>query len=366
MKALIIYNQDSPIANSTIYLERGTLRLNNTDINYALIETESPVFHPDKYPDSVLIKKKAFSCNYRDMGIILHENRQLNSNYNNVAIGSEFSAEVIAIGNNVKHLKIGDRVIPNGEYPIRAPYQQLGGLPTNKGSMEIEIIHKRKLLKIPDSISDEIGAAFTIGAQTAYSMLNKLKIRPEKKVLLTGITSNTSLFVLNALINTGVKIYATARHLDLVKHKELEKYAKIFIVTDNVQNFMDVEGIHEHVSIYGKFDYVIDPFSDSNLFRLIDIIGMNGKYITCGTSNQFSTEMRTINSSNFFAKIILNNIYIMGNCLGNTQALKKAIQDYELKKYKIIINKVIKDDISAFMNETFVSKKEIGKVVYKY
>ena len=67
------------------------------------------------------------------------------------------------------------RVMANNSYPAEQPGIP-GGLPGNNLSRELEIIPAAKLARIPDNMSDVEAAAFSIGAQTTFSMVRKLAI----------------------------------------------------------------------------------------------------------------------------------------------------------------------------------------------
>ena len=70
-------------------------------------------------PFQILIKTKAFSCNFRDRALLL----AFNDACQNMdpptfsPFGSDFVAEVIKVGKKVKTLRSGDRVISDGAYP---------------------------------------------------------------------------------------------------------------------------------------------------------------------------------------------------------------------------------------------------------
>src|SRR5215813_13064304 len=60
----------------------------------------------------VLIKTKAFSCNYRDKALILHLGRYCPER-SYCFVGSDFVGEVIEVGPEVFGFERGDRVIGN-------------------------------------------------------------------------------------------------------------------------------------------------------------------------------------------------------------------------------------------------------------
>jgi len=368
MRSLVVCsNNFEEYSDRCISIE--SLTLNGNTINYALIESEDPDFDPERFPDSVLVKKTAFSCNYREIASMLNANAKISQIKNQIKyypIGSEFVATVIAVGKNVKNLKVLDRVIPNGEYPFTSSINILPGLPTNHASRELEVLRAEKLFRIPDQIDDIVAAAFTIGAQTTYSMIEKLNIQEGKTVLITGINSNTSLFALNALKKRGVKIYGTSR--DSRHHKKLYKLGLdgIFIISEQCDNILENSDVKNFLTLNGGFHYVIDPFADTHFTKVIDAMSMEGQYITCGVAEQFGIKTQNIKINLLLARIIQMNLSIYGNCLGTTNNLNKAVDDYVSGNLDVIIDSVFENNIKGFVEQTFKNKERFGKVVYKY
>ncbi len=347
----------------------GSLSLDGHIINYPLIESEDPHFDPELYPNHVLLKKTAFSCNYREIASMLNAYSKISMLKNEIkyyAIGSEFVATVIGVGKNVKNLKLMDRVIPNGEYPFTNSPDITPGLPTNHASREIEILPAEKLFKIPDLLEDNVASAFTIGAQTTYSMIDKLDIKTGKKVLITGISSNTSLFALNALKNMNVSVFGTSR--DPRHRKKLLDIGldDFFVLTESVDNILENPEINKFVAHNGGFDYIIDPFADVHLFKILEVMNMGAKYISCGVAEQFRIKNELVQINLIFARIIQNNLSILGNCLGTTENLSRAVEDYITGRLQVVIDSVFKGDIKGFIERSFLSKERLGKVVFRY
>jgi NADPH:quinone reductase-like Zn-dependent oxidoreductase len=193
----------APIELDSIHLLAGLLETPDINFNPVLPENQ----------ERVLIKKTAFSCNYRDKGLMLTASSKLTGDRYYV-IGSEFVGEVVAVGTKVTDLEVGDRVIGNNQYPDSGVDGILPGVPTNHASKEYQIFHPVKLLKIPPQMPDEIAAVFSIGAQTTYSMIRKLHIQPGNNVLVTAAKSNTSLFAIAALQQYKVNVYVTTTSIE--------------------------------------------------------------------------------------------------------------------------------------------------------
>lgn len=367
MKALVICHKDLNLHHDGckfIYQSQ----INGESFYYSLIDIDSPKFDSQKHRNAVLVQKKAFSCNYREQAFILKAYKKIESS-NEIqyySIGSEFSGIIVEIGDNVKNLVIGDKVIPNGEYPYTKNPNTRPGLPTNHASTEFEIIDCEKLVTIPDTMPYEVGAAFTIGAQTSYSMIKRLNIRSEMKILITGMTSNTSLFSLNALRNKGATICGIVRNTNHISQLNNLGVDKIFTINGDETSLLDVPEIMNFIISNGKFDIIIDPFADYYFLKVIDLMDIGGKYISCGISNQFFEEKVEINLNEIFGKIIVGNLSIIGNCLGSTENLKDAISDYTNNYLTVILDCIIENNIQSFFEESFTSKSRLGKVVFKY
>ena len=190
----------------------GEMELDGVPVRYGLIETPDPSFDPDDpaNADMVLLRVRAFSCNYRDRALILRmATTTLDRNY--YVIGSDFVAEVVASGRNVVDLEPGDRVIANNAFPDSGAANVLPGVASNHSSKEYLVLHRTKLMRIPDTMHDSVAAGFGIGAQTTYGMVRRIAPQPGERVLVTAPRSNTSLFALAALRTRGVQVYGLAR-----------------------------------------------------------------------------------------------------------------------------------------------------------
>lgn len=376
MKSVVVFSER--LLNSEIVKTSGEFILDNIKIKTGIIEEEDITLENSDDPKNhVLVKKKAFSCNYRDKPFILHVNNKIKNeeSKNNLYfshIGSEFVGEVIDIGEKVKNFKIGDRVIPNISYPsYNEDYSP--GLPSNSSSKRIEIFKPNKLIVVSSdiNISDETLAAFPIAAFTAYSMIRKV-VNPGDKVLVTAAKSNTSLAVISALTNYQVEVFVmTSNNKFNQKLKEMG-VKDVLVINPKLSDEDNYELTKKLIKI-GGFNAVIDPFFDIYLPKIQWTMQMDSKYITCGLCNQFDNqkddnlEMDNISLKKFIINMMINNISIIGNCIGTLDDGIKAINDCERGKFKITIDSVYSEgEENLFFEKTFNFKERFGKVVYKY
>ncbi len=193
------------------YTDVHTIEIEGMPVTVGLIETKKPAFDPYT-PENrflVLIKVRAFSCNYNDKSRIFAISQKCGEGACYSYIGSEFIGEIIAIGEGISRFQVGDRVMGNNQFPHSGVPDLLPGIPTDYASKRCWTIHEAKLVKVPAAMPDEVAAAFSVGAQTSYSIIRKLCITAGNNLLITAATSNTSIFVINALKQYAMNIYAT-------------------------------------------------------------------------------------------------------------------------------------------------------------
>ncbi len=343
-------------------------------ITFGLIETPEPTYNA-KAPENrsmVLIKVRAFSCNYRDKAVILRFAQQCRESAY-YFIGSEFVGEVVAAGADVSELQVGDRVIANNQYPESGVRGLASGIPSNHASQRYRIIHEAKLIKVPQRMPDEVAAAFSIAAQTVYSILRRLDLRQGANVLVTSAKSNTSLFAINALKKYGVNVYATTGSMRFEKELKEMGVKQLIQVDPALESFRNSSNIEAIIAKNNGFDYVIDPFFDLHIGKVAAVIAPGGKYITCGFYDQYSDIIGTSFAyqgeglREIMARAIVDNIQIIGNCLGQKEDLQEAIVDYLAGSLQVVIDAVFRDQqVGSFFHRTYNAQDRFGKVVYHY
>jgi len=351
-----------------------TIKIEDVLVHCGLVHTQKPDFIPNDpvHREQVLVQKYAFSCNYRDKNLILKmATAGLASSF--YAIGSEFAGVVVAVGGAVTDFRVGDRVIADNYYSDAKRGGVAPGIPSNNSSREYQIFHSAKLIKIPPEMPDEVAAAFGLGAQTSYSMIRKLDLTSGARVLVTAARSNTSLFVIQALQQYDVEIYATTTSPAFVTKLEQMGVEVVIPIDPNLQNLKDDPTIAAIAHQIGGFDAVVDPFFDLHLGRVVDLMAFNARYITCGFYDQYSNltgkrfEYRGQSMGAIMTTVMLKNLHIIGNCLGQTNDLKNALQDYADGKFNLTLDSVFSgNQVGAFFDRTYNAIDRLGKVVYRY
>ncbi|MDP5219150.1 zinc-binding alcohol dehydrogenase family protein [Ruegeria sp. 2205SS24-7] len=373
MKQLCIIGQDYSGTN-IIPGSESSFTLEGVPLRFGIIETDDIGFDADapENADQVHFRVTAFSCNYRDRAFALRmKEPKFSKSY--FVLGSDFVGEVIAVGRNVTRFKPGDRVIADGAYPYSGVEGVMPGIPTNQGSRELQTLHQCKLIQIPDSMSDAVAGGFSIGGQTAYSMVRRLNLQPGENVLVTGAKSNTSLYAISALKNYGVNTYAISRsqkHADKLEALGVDR----LITVDPSQKGWSLSGdMAQCVMEIGGFDAMVDPFSDVYLAEIPNILAIGGRHITCGVVDQHTHLLEQepivdpVDASRLMGMVLARNISIIGNCLGQTSDLQHAIDDYAGRKLDVpVYANLGVQETGQFFEKTYLDTDRFGKVVLDY
>lgn len=351
----------------------STLELNGISVSCGLIHTDDLKFDRQAPENrfNVLVKIIAFSCNYRDKSLIFKMSTKA-PDQSFYVVGSDFVGEVVDMGSEVTQFHIGDRVIGNNNYPDSGVKGIRPGIPSNNASKEYQVFHQIKLIKVPSQMPDEVAAAFSIGAQTAYSMVRKLSLTEGMNILVTSAKSNTSLFTINALKKHKVNIYATTTSMRFADTLQEMGVKKLIHIDPNSPQIMADTTVNQNLPEPG-FDCIVDPFFDIHLEKGIYYLVDQGRYITCGLYDQYSDlinerfEFCTVNANKILTIMMLNNLQLMGNCLGKTEDLQNAIQDYNSGNFNVLVDSVFTgNQVADFFERTYNAKDRLGKVVYRY
>jgi NADPH:quinone reductase-like Zn-dependent oxidoreductase len=353
-----------------------TIDLHGVPVTCGIVSTNEPSFDRGSEKDrfNVLVKMKGFSCNYRDTSLILTASVKgaKNAFY---TIGSDFVGEVLGVGAEVSGLAAGDRVIGDYAY-LGAQYLNPSvrpGVTTNHASTEYQVLNSAKVIKVSAQMPDEVAAAFTVNAQTAYSMIRKLEVKEGANVLVTAARSHTSLFAINALRKHKVNVYALTTSAGYEERFAELGVKEVLRFDTSHPTLLHDPHIARTAAEIGGFNYVIDPFFDIYLPKVTTVMTPGGRYISCGLWAQYQhlTGENVEQNGNILHQTIghamTNNLQILFNCLGGTDDLKQAIDDYSAGHLNVVIDSVHSgNQVGAFLSRTYTVSDRFGKVVYLY
>ena len=175
--------------------------------------TEGP--KPEPGPGQVLLKMKAASLNYRDLVVPLRGYGKLTGNLPLIPL-SDGVGEVVAAGEGVRRVAVGDRVCPgmiqswiSGPPTMERIISTLGG-PLDGVMREYMALNEQGVVKTPEHLSDEEAAALPCAALTAWSaVVADGQVKAGDRVLVQG-TGGVSLFALQFAKLLGAHVIVTS------------------------------------------------------------------------------------------------------------------------------------------------------------
>lgn len=201
-----------------------------------------------------------------------------------IVLGHEFSGIITKIGEDVKNLKIGDKVacaplIPchrckdckAGNFSLCKNYSFIGS--RRQGSFaEYIAVPEENVFKLSDEISFEQGAFFE-PSTVALHGLKRLDFKKNKKVAIIG-DGTIALILLQ-----WAKIFGSEEIAFFGDSKERLDLA-IQLGVDKIGLITDSENLNDH------FDYVYDVIGKSNsISKSLDLVSNRGQICIIGTSN---------------------------------------------------------------------------------
>lgn len=172
-------------------------------------------FEPQALGDSeVAVAIKAVSLNYRDL--LVSQNTYFSPIADGLVPCSDGAGEVVAVGNGVAGLKVGDRVAtlffprwqggrPEALHVSGALGAEIGGALTERF-----VSPESGLIKLPDTLSYVEAATLPCAALTAWNALFEAgELKPGQTVLLLG-TGGVSIFALQFAKAAGARAIITS------------------------------------------------------------------------------------------------------------------------------------------------------------
>lgn len=359
MRTVVALNPD--LLDEIKYTPLGSVEFGGLDILFGIVDFEKPKFDKldKKNDDYVLIRVDAFSCNYRDKGMLVYNYQLMRENKRLfLPFGSEFCGTVMEKGRNVCEFQLGEKVIPDCGYEDKIGTEASPGVVTNFASLGWLKIHKQKLVKKPDNFDVVEGACFSLGAQTAASMISKSGILESnvKKPVVFSAGSATSIFLTQQLMAHGIEPLCISSK----NSKRIFEEGVLSDGTDNIDKYL-----------YNA-SHAFDPFFDINILNAVSTLMIGGKYIYCGILEQHPLlAVKDISEYNNDLRgalelSIIKNVSIIGNCLGKSEDLRNAIKLYKSKNIKPIMDKVFSlENGIEFIKRSFLDRNKTGKCVMK-
>lgn len=216
---------------------------------------------PEVKGRGVKVRVKAAGLNFPDT-LIIEGKYQLKPTMP-FAPGGEMAGEVIDVGDKVTRFKPGDRV---------------AGLTGYGAFAEEVVVPEQNLLPVPDGMSDEKAAAFTMVYGTSYYALKQRgNLQPGETLLVLGASGGVGLATVELGKAMGAKVIAaasSAEKLAIAKEAgadELINYTEEPL-KDAVKKLTHSKGV----------DVIYDPVGGDFTEQALRAMGWNGRHLIIG------------------------------------------------------------------------------------
>ena len=215
---------------------------------------------PEVSGDGVKVKVKAAGLNFPDT-LIIEGKYQIKPELP-FSPGGEMAGEIVEVGPDVKHLKPGMRVM---------------GLTGYGAFAEEMVVSESRVIPVPDSMSDETAAAFSMVYGTSYHALKqRAHIQPGETLLVLGASGGVGLAAVELGKAMGATVIAAASTDDKL---QVAKEAG----ADDLINYSDEDLKQALKSRYPKgIDVIYDPVGDRFTEPALRNMAWNGRFLIVG------------------------------------------------------------------------------------
>ena len=283
---------------------------------------------PDPKPSygQVLIKLRSLSLNYRDLMVV--------KGWYNPKLPlplipfSDGVGEVVAVGEGVTRVKIGDRVAGiffqkwlAGELTAEKAESALGG--AIEGMLaEYVVLHEDGVVRVPEHLTDEEAASLPCAAVTAWNALfTSGGLKAGDTVLIQG-TGGVSIFALQFALLAGARVIATSS-----SDEKLERVLQLGASDGiNYKQTPDWSKKVRELTAGDGVDYVVEVGGAGTLSESLRAVRYGGQISLIGVLTGGSAEINT-------ASILMKNVKVQGIYVGSREmfeAMNSAIALHKL------------------------------------
>lgn len=217
---------------------------------------------PDLFPGCVRVAVSACGVNYVD-ALFVQGKYQIKPPTPFVP-GMEIVGRVVEVAPDVANLAVGDRVFAN---------VGLGGF------ADEAVVAAKRILPIPDSLSDGQAATFMQSYLTAwFALVERAKVSAGQWLLVTGAGSGVGLGAVDVGAALGLNVIAVA---STPAKRELASARGAVAVLDSLASADELKEEAKRIA-GGGVDHIYDPVGGDTAEVLLRALGDDGQYLVIG------------------------------------------------------------------------------------
>lgn len=322
----------------------GGMRLN---------ETEQPIAGVGQ----VVVRMQAASLNYRDLLTVKGKGGKFDLP---LIPFSDGAGEIVALGEGVSRVSIGDRVCPmffpgwlDGRPTASNRRLALGG--THPGVLqEFLLVDAEAVSVIPAHLDVREASTLPCAALTAWrALFEEAKIRPGDIVLVQG-TGGVSLFALQMAKFAGAGVIVTSSSDDkLERAKELG--------ADHTINYISTPEWGKAAAKWAGtgVDHIIEVGGKETFQQSIEAAGVDGNILVIGMLSGFDQRI-------FIPSLYSKNLHVVGLSVGNRRMFERMSAAVGRNRLKPVIDRTFSFDEVPDALALMERGQHFGKIVVEF
>jgi NADPH:quinone reductase-like Zn-dependent oxidoreductase len=317
---------------------------------------------PEPSPGSgqVLLKMKAASLNYRDRVVARRGYGRLTGTLPLIPI-SDGVGEVVAVGEGVRRLAVGDRVCPIVQQswisgpPTRERVTSTLGGPLDGVMAEYMALNEQSLVKVPPHLGDEEAATLPCAALTAWSaIVTEGGVKAGDTVLVQG-TGGVSLFALQFAKLQGAYVIATSSSDGkLQRARDLGADEVINYITTpewgkRAAEIVDGEGV----------DHVVEVGGAGTLPQSLRAVRAGGTLALIGVLSGLNVEIS-------LGPIVTRQVRLQGISAGNRDGFEAMVRAVAQHTLRPVVDRVFAFDELRDALDYLASGAHMGKICIRF
>jgi NADPH:quinone reductase-like Zn-dependent oxidoreductase len=301
----------------------------------------------------ILVRMRSASLNFVDVAVA--SGHYPGALYPNVPL-ADGAGEVIAIGDEVWQVSIGDRVAVHIKPRwIAGPASAALANPmrgaTLRGALiEIAELDAASVVRVPEHLTWEAAGSLPIAAMTAWRALDSARVGPSSTVVVQG-TGGVSVLALQLAKARGARVIVTSSSdakLDRARGLRAD-------LTVNYRARQDWDAFVIEATDGRGADLIIDPVGGDNLARSLAAVRHGGTIAAIGFLGGGTTTLDIL-------PIIFKEIRVQGSNGGSVADLSNAVAEIAANRIVPVVDKIFGVDDLAEAYRVMASGAHFGKL----
>lgn len=338
------------------------------DDDFSKILRIRDIDEPQPGPGSVVFRVRAAALNYDDIWGM--RGRPIKVPMPHIS-GTDAAGQVVAVGENVRRVRPGDRIVSHGNLSCRTcrlctagrefdcRSRTVWGFQTGPlwgGYCEVTHLPEANAVRIPDNVTYEQAAAASMTLMTSWHMLvGRARIRPGQTVLVMGGGSGMGIFGIQIAKLFGCNVIATASRAKLdrclalgadraVDHRDPDWHLAVRRAA------RDLPG--------GAVDVIYEHIGGEHWGKELALLGYGGTIVTTGATTGYmvNTDLRHV----FF-----KGINILGSTQGTRAELEQGLYWMSRGRIRPVIDSEFPLERAAEAHARMLHGNAFGKILLK-